>query len=77
MESSAADTIIVLDFSFPRCAWQAIRRGRRRADFWHWVWTYRRRALPRLMQAIIAHAPHADIHVLRNPRAVDRLLARL
>ncbi|MFC7646755.1 hypothetical protein ACFQX6_44035 [Streptosporangium lutulentum] len=41
-----ADTIIVLDFSFPRCAWRTIRRGRERADFWRWVWAYRRRSLP-------------------------------
>lgn len=72
----AADTIIVLNFSFPRCAWQAIRRGRQRADFWRWVWAYRRRSLPRVMQAITAHASHADIHLLRNPREVHRLLTR-
>jgi adenylate kinase family enzyme len=72
-----ADTIIVLDFSLPRCAWQALRRGRERADFWHWVWTYRRHSLPFLMQAITAHAPHAAVHLLRNPRMVRRFLARL
>lgn len=73
----AADTIVVLDFSFPRCAWRAIRRGRERADFWHWVWAYRRRSLPRITQAITAYAPHADTHLLRNPRAVRRFLAGL
>jgi adenylate kinase family enzyme len=72
----AADTVVVLDFSFPRCAWQAIRRGRERADFWRWVWAYRRRSLPRITQAITAHAPHADIHLLRGPRAIRRFLAR-
>ncbi|MDP9843429.1 adenylate kinase family enzyme [Streptosporangium lutulentum] len=72
-----ADTIIVLDFSFPRCAWRTIRRGRERADFWRWVWAYRRRGLPRMTQAITAHAPHADTHLLRNPRAVRRFLAQL
>ena len=72
-----ADTIIVLDFSLLRCAWQAIRRGREHAEFWHWVWTYRRRSLPRLTQAIATHAPHTDLHLLRNPRAVRRFLARL
>ncbi|MGW0809058.1 hypothetical protein [Nonomuraea sp. NPDC002799] len=72
-----ADTIIVLDFSFLRCAWQAVRRGRERADFWRWVWTYRRRSLPRLIQAITTHAPGADLHLLRSPRAVRRFLAGL
>jgi hypothetical protein len=39
----AADTIIVLDFAFLRCAWRTIRRGRERGDYWRWVWAYRRR----------------------------------
>ncbi|MGI8333807.1 hypothetical protein ACRYCC_27985 [Actinomadura scrupuli] len=73
----AADTVIVLDFSLPRCAWRAIRRGRERADFWRWVWAYRRRSLPRLMRAIGSDAPHADLHLLRGPRAVRRFLDRL
>jgi adenylate kinase family enzyme len=73
----AADTIVVLDFSFPRCAWRVIRRGRERADFWRWVWAYRRRSLPQLAQAITAHAPHADLHLLRSPWAVRRFLAPL
>jgi adenylate kinase family enzyme len=73
----AADTIVVLDFSFPRCAWQALRRGRERADFWRWVWTYRRRSLPRVMRAIAKHAPHADIYHLRSPGMVRSFLARL
>ncbi|WP_406315136.1 hypothetical protein OHA77_00185 [Streptosporangium sp. NBC_01639] len=72
-----ADTIIVLDFFFPRCAWRAIRRGRERADFWRWVWAYRRRSLPRVMRAIATHAPHADTHLLRDPRAVRHFLTRL
>lgn len=71
-----ADTIVLLDFSFPRRAWQAIRRGRERADFWRWVWSYRRRSLPSLTKAIAACAPHADLHRLRNPRAVRLFLAR-
>jgi adenylate kinase family enzyme len=73
----AADTIVVLDFSFPRCAWRTIRRGRERADYWHWVWAYRRRSLPRVTRAITTHAPHAEIHLLRNPRAARRFIARI
>lgn len=34
---SAADTIILLDFSLPRCAWQAIRRSIERPGFWIWL----------------------------------------
>lgn len=72
----AADTIIFLDFSFTRCAWRAIRRSRERMDFWLWLITYRRRSRPVLMTAIARHAPTAVLHVLRNPRAVRRFLAR-
>ena len=72
----AADTIVFLDFSPARCAWRAIRRSRERADFWWWLFTYRRRSRPRLLQAIATHAGHADIHVLPTPRAVSRFLAR-
>ena len=34
---AAADTVIVLDFPFVRCAWRALRRSRERADFWRWL----------------------------------------
>jgi adenylate kinase family enzyme len=42
----AADAVVVLDYSLPRCAWRALRRSRERLDFWCWVLTYRRRYLP-------------------------------
>ena len=42
----AADTIVVLDFPFLRCAWRTLRRGREQAEYWRWVWAYRRRSLP-------------------------------
>jgi hypothetical protein len=65
----------VLDFGFLRCAWRTIRRGRERADYWRWVWAYRRRSLPEVMRAISASAPQATVHVLRNPAAAQRFLA--
>jgi adenylate kinase family enzyme len=71
-----ADTVIVLDFPFAVCAWRALRRSRQRADFWRWVWQYRRRNLPSVMQAIANHAPDADLYVLRSPKAVRQLLWR-
>jgi adenylate kinase family enzyme len=73
----AADTIIFLDFSRLRCAWRAVRRSRERADFWRWLWSYRRRSRPLIQQAIAAHADHADLHVLATPRAVKRFLAAI
>jgi adenylate kinase family enzyme len=71
----AADTIIVLDFSFPRCAWRTLRRGREQADYWRWIWAYRRRSLPRIMRAISANAPRAQVYVLRDPGMVRRFAA--
>ncbi|MGW6496023.1 hypothetical protein [Nonomuraea angiospora] len=73
----AADTVILLDFSFWRCAWRAIRRSRERADFWLWVWAYRRRSRPRLLTAIAAHAGDAELHVIRNPHALRRFVAEV
>ncbi|MEU9454482.1 hypothetical protein [Streptomyces sp. NPDC048277] len=72
-----ADTVLLLDYSFPRCAWQALRRSRERGDFWLWVWSWRRRNRPLLLKAITAHAPDAQLHVLRNPRATARFMAQV
>jgi adenylate kinase family enzyme len=69
-----ADTVVVLDFSLPRCLWQAARRGRERADFWRWVWSYRRRHRPAVLAAIAASAPRPTTHVLRGPRDLERFL---
>ena len=69
-----ADTVIILDFSFLRCAWQAIKRSRERADFWRWLITYRRTHLPRLRQAIAQHAPAAELLVFPDARAAERFI---
>jgi hypothetical protein len=70
-----ADTVIVLDFSFVRCAWQAIKRSRERADFWRWLLAYRRKYLPLLNQAIAQNASTADVLIFRDPRAAERFLS--
>ena len=44
---------------------------RRRADFWHWLLTYRRTYLPHLRQAIARHAPDAKLLVFRDVRATE------
>jgi adenylate kinase family enzyme len=72
---AAADTIVVLDFGLLRCGWRTLRRGREQAEYWHWVWSYRRSYLPRLRVAIAVQLPRARVHVLRNPAAVRRFLA--
>lgn len=73
----AADTIIVLNFGLLRCAWRTLRRGRERADYWQWVWAYRRQTLPAIMRAIHRDAPQAGLHVLRHPRTARHLLTRV
>jgi adenylate kinase family enzyme len=73
----AADTIILLDFSFIRCAWRALRRSRERADFWLWLWRYHRESRPLLIDAIHKFASQAELHVLRNPKALERFLAHM
>ncbi len=73
----AADTVIVLDFPLLLCAWRAIRRSRERGDFWRWLFTYRRRSRPVIMQAIATHAGHADLHVLSSPRADRSFLTQV
>jgi hypothetical protein len=69
-----ADTVIVLDFPLPLCAWRAFRRGSENADFWLWLLTWRRASRPNLMREIAMHAGHADVHVLRTPAALRRFL---
>jgi nicotinamide riboside kinase len=71
----AADTIVFLDFSLVRCAWRAVRRSRERADFWQWLLRYRQQSRPFLIDAIAHHASHAELNVLRNPKALERFVA--
>ena len=71
----ACDTVIFLDFSFFRCAWRAVRRSVERADFWLWLWRYRRQSRPLLMKAIAEYAPQATVHVLRIPEAVRKFIS--
>jgi adenylate kinase family enzyme len=73
----AADTIVLLDFSFIRCAWRALRRARERADFWLWLLRYQRESRPLLSDAIHKFASQAELHVLRNPKALERFLAHM
>jgi len=70
----AADTVILLDFGLVRCTWRALRRAREGADFWLWVFTYRRDSVPRLKAMIPRYAPTATVHILRRPSAVKRFL---
>ncbi|MER6914791.1 hypothetical protein ABT354_24215 [Streptomyces sp. NPDC000594] len=65
---AAADTVVLLDFPFWRCAWRALGRAPERADFWEWVWAYRRRN---------AWPAREGWYVLRSPREVRGFVARV
>jgi adenylate kinase family enzyme len=71
---TAADTVVFLDFSVWKCAWRAIRRSRERVDFWIWLLRYPRVSRPFLLNMIREHAGRAQVHVLRDARAVERFL---
>ncbi|BBZ69118.1 hypothetical protein MPRS_02110 [Mycobacterium paraseoulense] len=71
---SAADTIIVLDFPFWRCAWRTLRRSPENGEYWRWTYHYRRTSLPAVLDVIGRHADHAAVHILHNPREVRRFL---
>ena len=73
----AADTIVVLDFPFLRCAWRTLRRGHEQTEYWRWAWAYRRRSLPDIMRTISFAAPHAKLYVLRNPAMVQRFASEV
>ena len=72
---SAADTIVVLNFAFLRCAWRSVLRGREGSDYWRWVWRYRRQSMPEIIRTIRQAAPGAAVYLLRSPGMVSRLLA--
>ncbi|MET8978930.1 hypothetical protein ABZX85_25245 [Streptomyces sp. NPDC004539] len=72
-----ADTVVVLDFPFWLCAWRAGLRGWERADFWRWVWGYRRRSLVALMAVVAREAGGARVVVLRGKGGVRRFLGEV
>jgi hypothetical protein len=77
VRAARADTVLLLDHGFLTCAWRAARRGRERRDFWSWVWHYRRRYLPAVLETLRVHAPGATVHRLRSPRATRAFLREL
>lgn len=73
----AADTVILLDFSFVRCTWRAVRRSRERLDFWWWVFAYRWQSRPVLLKAIANYAPDAKFHIFRSPKELNQFVDNL
>jgi adenylate kinase family enzyme len=69
-----ADTVVILDMSLRRSAWQAAKRGRERLDVWFWTIRWRRVSRPRLLTAVADFAPEAEIITLRSPSAANAWL---
>jgi hypothetical protein len=72
-----ADTIIFPDYPLAICAWRALRRSREGADFWRWLFAYRRKYQPTLMKAFANRSPSAELHVFRSPKAVRRFIRQI
>jgi hypothetical protein len=72
-----ADTVLLLDFSLPRCVWNAARRSREHFDFWWWVLTWRVQHRRRILLEIRHHSPQAETVILRGPRDVAAFLAEV
>jgi adenylate kinase family enzyme len=88
----AADTVIFLDLPAWGCLWGVAQRRLRHGggqhdaigvydritwNFIRYIGGYRRHMAPRVRQLIAAHAPHIDVVILRDRRAVRRYLAEV
>jgi len=71
----ASDTVVVLDVAPWRCIWRAIRRSRERADFWKWLWSWRRSYWPTMLREIEQEAPGATLRIIRTSADADRFLS--
>ena len=69
-----ADTVVLLDVARWRCTWRAVRRSRERADFWKWVWSWRRVYRPALLRSIEREAPTARLRIIRTAVDAQRFL---
>jgi hypothetical protein len=67
-------SIVLLDFSLLRCAWRAVRASALTSG---WGWRYRHQSRRILIEAIYKLAPQADLHMLRNPKALKQFLAHM
>ena len=72
-----ADTVVLFDVPTLVCAWRAVRRSRERLDFWRWLFTWRRRFRPEILDAIHAFAPAAELLMVRSRADRNRVVAHL
>ena len=70
-----ADTVVILDPPVAICLWRALRRGRRRFDFWLWVLRWRRTYRPRIIEDIRRYASGVETVTLSSERDINSFLA--
>jgi len=85
-----ADTVVFLDFPRALCLSRALWRVARNhgravqaagcperfdGEFIRWIWSYRTRSRPRVLDAIARHRSHLDLVCLTRPRDARRWLA--
>ena len=70
-----ADTVAIVEPPLTVCLWRALRRGRRRFDFWLWVLSWRRTYRPRILEDIQRYAPGAETVMLSSERDIKSFLA--
>jgi len=87
----ASDTVILLDLPARVCSWRLLKRSitRRRHQvapgcpekfdwkLYPWVWLYRKRRLPAVMEKLSRYDRNRQIIVLRSRAGVQRFLLRL
>ena len=70
-----ADTVAIVEPPLTVCLWRALRRGRRRADFWLWVLSWRRTYRPRILEDIQRYASGVETVTLSSERDINNFLA--
>ncbi len=69
-----ADTVVIVEPPLTVCLWRALRRGRRRFDFWLWVLSWRRTYRPRIIEDVQRYASGAETVMLSNDRDIKSFL---
>lgn len=69
-----ADTVVVMDTPLVMCLWRALRRDRRRIDFWLWVFRWNRTYRPQILADVELYAPGSAIVMLSSEKSISRFL---
>jgi adenylate kinase family enzyme len=73
----AAASVVILDLPAIVCVWRSVRRSSARLDYWRWVFMWRRRYRPLIMQAIDEQVDRPEVWVVRSARQANEVLEEL